>query len=291
MPQANQVPGIFVSPEDVVWQEPTNLNYHVAFTGAPGTPVGPPSPIVPDLSITTTPSNAPTNDWRFSWMVTAQQTTNSSNGAAFEGNIVIFENRQFAYDTSTGQAAGENVVEAIFGPASNPSGTVPASGLVQAPNVPNPPGPAYYAVGANRTVLLRWPGATVAAIPNSPQPDPVVKVGDWIADVTYERAQNQVNSRFYLGAPGPAGAQNPLNNLEWDNLPAQRCFWYQVQKVTPAQLDPQLGAQGYRSMVVYVNRSLEAKTALDSNGNPLTQNAALVCPNVVNVVPQTFFVR
>ena len=54
---------------------------------------------------------------------------------------------------------------------------------------------------------------------------------------------------------------NPLNNGEWDNLPAQRCFWYQVQKVTPAQIDPSLGAP-YRSMIVYVNRTLDAQTLL-----------------------------
>ena len=38
-------------------------------------------------------------------------------------------------------------------------------------------------------MLLRWP---------TTQPDPVVRVGDWIADVTYERAQNLVVSRFYF---------------------------------------------------------------------------------------------
>ncbi len=47
------------------------------------------------------------NDWRFSWMVTAQQ-TNGSNGAAFEGNIVIFENRPFGFDSSTGAGGGRD---------------------------------------------------------------------------------------------------------------------------------------------------------------------------------------
>ena len=42
------VPSIFVSPEDVVWQEATNPNYTVAFLGGA---VGTPSTVVPDLSI------------------------------------------------------------------------------------------------------------------------------------------------------------------------------------------------------------------------------------------------
>ena len=44
-------------------------------------------------------------------------------------------------------------------------------------------------------------------------------------------------------------------------------------------------------MTVYVNRPLDAKTLLDGNGNPVVLNAALICPYVVNVIPQTFFVR
>ena len=51
--RAHQVPSIFVSPEDVVWQEPTNPNY--AHVGVPGrSAVGTPSTVVPDLSIAPT---------------------------------------------------------------------------------------------------------------------------------------------------------------------------------------------------------------------------------------------
>ena len=275
MPVANTIPSIFVSPEDVAWQEPTNPNYAVAFSVSPaypgGYPVGTPSTVVPDLGIALNslgqPTYQPTNDWRFSWMITAQQ-TNPSNGASFEGNIVVFENRQFAIDPTTNQAAGETVYEGVFGFSSN---VWPKEG----------PG---YGAGADRTVLIRWLAS---------QPDPVVKVGDWIADVTYERSQMLVYSRFYSN--NGAGWPNPLNNQEWDNLPAQRCFWYQVQKVTSAQPDPNPNLPGgpYRSMVVYVNQKLDAKTLLqnDGHGTPVWQNAVLVCPYVVNVIPQTFFVR
>jgi len=269
MPSAAGIPSTFVSPEDVVWQESSNPNYNVAFLGGA---VGTPSTVVPDLSLSTDSKGFPTstNDWRFSWILTAQQNS-SANGAAFEGNIVVFENRPFSLDpitvggTTFYQPAGETVVEAVYGPSKNIS--------------PPPPSTQGYGVGADRTVLLRW-YATL--------PDPVVKVGDFIADVTYERSQNLVNTRFV-----------PVPNqytLEWDNLPAQRCFWYQVQKVTPAQPDPALGPT-FRSMTVYVNRPLDAKTLLGGTGssvglgNPVVMNAALICPYIVNVIPQTFFVR
>jgi hypothetical protein len=271
MASANQIPATFVSPEDVVWNEVDQSGNS-------------PSPVLPDLRLLTVPSAngqqpVPTQDWRFSWMITAQQ-NNSSNGASFDGNIVIFENRPFAYDaTQLNPVAGETVVEGVFGPAMGNS-------IVPSQNFANTGG---YAAGADRTVLLRW---------FANQPDPVVKVGDWIADVTYERSQMLVDSRFYLNGADAlpyAGAQNVLNNLEWDNLPAQRCFWYQVQRVSPAQPDPQLGP-AYRSMTVYVNRNLEAKTLLNIPGSPnaglpVFQNAALISPYIVNVIPQSFFVR
>ena len=181
--------------------------------------MGTPSTVVPDLSISAGsahgyPTSA-TNDWRFSWMITAQQ-NNSSNGAAFEGNIVVFENRPFV-DRQWRRWPARPWSKACSGPAatSGPQG-----------------GPGYGA-GADRTVLLRWFAS---------QPDPVVKVGDLIADVTYERSQNLVYTPVLLQHGAPTlplvGVPNPLNKGEWDNLPAQRCFWYQVQKVTPAQPDP-----------------------------------------------------
>ena len=164
-------------------------------------------------------------------------------------------------------SAGETVVEGVFGASRN---VVPQGG----------PG---YGAGADRTVLLRWFAS---------QPDPVVKVGDFIADVTYERSQNAGLHQVLLQhCARLVGVPNPLNNGEWDNLPAQRCFWYQVQKITPAQADPCTSGATYRSMTVYVNRTLDAKTLLDANGNPVVMNAALICPYVVNVIPQTFFVR
>jgi type II secretory pathway pseudopilin PulG len=271
MPASLTVPTIFVSPEDVVWQDPTNQSYSIAgnvvsAAAGKGTPgVGTtPSPVLPDLSIS--PWQTVT-DWRYSWMFTGQL-TNAANHSCFDGSLVIFENRPFAIAAVTGpngagyQVDGETVVEAIFGH----SGNINANG---------------YATGADRTVLLRW---------NSSLPDPVVKGGDWIADITYERNQSIVISRWWQTSPAPLGVANPTNNNEWDNLPAQRCYWYQVQKVTPAVPDPYLG-NTYRSMVVYVNQSLISRTVLSAVGTPIVMNAALIAPNVVNVIPQTFFTR
>jgi hypothetical protein len=294
-PADNFVPSIFVSPEDVVLQDPSATSYAIdgaianplAPPNTPGYPVVRPSPVLPDLS-TSSMRGSQNNDWRYSWMFTGQQTNVPINvppvanqpalGATFEGSLVIFENRPFGISQVssplgpvTWQVDGETVVEAVWGYS---TAVVPQGG----------PG---YGSGADRTVLLRWP---------SNMPDPVVKVGDWIADVTYERNEQIVLSRFLSFSPQVppyVGLANPINNAEWDNMPAQRCFWYQVQRVTPPAAatgpfafpnDP----TNYRYMVAYVNSSLLARTVLNGNGQPKFRNAALICPSVVNVIPQTF---
>ena len=221
-------------------------------------------------------------------MFTGQQTS-STNASCFDGNIVIFEARLFGISVPSNvpyppqapyvgyQVDGETVVEGVFG----------ASNAVIPPGGPQAAGAGVpgYGSAADRTVLLRWSDQT---------PDPVVRVGDWIADVTYERNLSLVGTRF-LGYPqqnnpnAPGGLQNWANNLEWDNLPAQRCYWYQVQKVVPVAPDPSVA--GTRSMTVYVNQPLVSRTVLQGNGQPLFKNAALICPSVVNVIPQTIFSR
>ena len=125
MPAANLVPNIFVSPEDMVWQEATNTNNVYTIGGGPGGDPGsrPPQPgrARPEYSSSL---GQPNYDWRFSWMITVQQ-NNASNGASFDGNIVIFENRPFALDqislggTTVYQAAGETVYEGVFGYSKN----------------------------------------------------------------------------------------------------------------------------------------------------------------------------
>ena len=85
-------------------------------------------------------------------------------------------------------------------------------------------------------------------------------------------------------------------NSEWDALPAQRCFWYRIQKLVPptavvpgSAFDFDQGANGaYRYMIVYVDSTLQARTLLSTGGIPVFLNAALISPFVINVIPQTF---
>jgi hypothetical protein len=261
MPISFSVPSIFVSPEDVVWVETQASNQYANEF----------SPVLPDLDPNRKFSpGVPVTDWHYSWMFTGYQVS-SSGGSTFEGNVVIFENRPFginatnppgpALPTGAYEVDGETVVEAIFGHSGNIQGN--------------------YATGADRTVLLRW---------FSTQSDPVVKPGDWIADVTYERNAITAQNRFFQGTG--IGVGNPFNNGEWDNVPAQRCFWYQVTKVSAAIDDPfTANVPVLRSMVVYVDRKLQARTLLSGVGTPIVFNAALIAPNVVNVIPQQFTTR
>jgi type II secretory pathway pseudopilin PulG len=262
----------FVSPEDVVWQEPTVNTYSLAWAQDDATTKGVgsnvvinPSPVVPDLSISTALDRngnsyntyQQTVDFRYTWLFTGQQ-SDTSRAKFFDGNIVIMENRPFSIDpvvtatVSTYRVAGEVVVEAVFG--YNPN---------VVPFVAN--GPVGFGAASDRVVLLRW---------RADQPDPDIKVGSWIADVTYERNLGTALSRFSI-------------------TPAQRCYWYQVSKVTqPADATGSLvfadGGVPYRYVMVWTGTKLQAKTVLNTDGSPAVLNAALVCPHVVNVFPRTF---
>jgi type II secretory pathway pseudopilin PulG len=277
MPASLFLPNVFVSQEDMVWQDPKSNTY--TQNGLTATQGG--IPVI----------GTPSLDWRYSWMFTGQLTS-ALNLSCFDGNIVIFENRPFGIGPSTGPYSppgnfsgqnymvdGETVVEGVFG----------YSTTVIPPGGPSGGGSVGYGSAADRSVLLRWPEGMA---------DPVVRPGDWIADVTYERQAAVAQSRFYgFASLNPvqnpnfpfAGLQNWANKLESDNLPAQRCYWYQVQKVgTPA---PDLQVSGTRSMVVFVNQNLVSRTVLNTGGTPVYLNAALIAPNVVNVIPQTIFLR
>jgi hypothetical protein len=255
------IPGIFVSPEDIVTQGDVGVNWSTGKTFKDPNL----SKVVPDMSLGlvtngTVTTSSPTIDYRYSWMFTGHQA--DEDGNVFQGEIVVFENRPFNYDPvplpggggTALQAAGETVVEAIFGFSPN--------------------APSGYALGADKTILLRWP---------SSMPDPDVKVGSWIADVTYERNQAVAASRFAGG------------------YPAQRCYWYQiVKRSTPADESTGAGLQNaipsggsYRAMTVWVDSPLKAKTQNLAQGAAASWvvNAALVCPYVVNVFPRTIYTR
>lgn len=262
------VPDIFVSPEDVVLQSDKDS----------GSGVGAKSPIVPDL--TTGGTNAltgmlePMNEWRYTWMFTGQQ-ADCTNGTVFVGDVVVFENRPWSLDpvtqpfggASSFAAAGETVVEAVFG-YTNQVATTNNAG---------------YGASSKRSVLLRWPAS---------MSDPEIRVGQWIADVTYERNAVTDYTRAYVD-PTTGGANG--------YYPYQRCHWYQIAKRTEAgpatnQWDGD-AAGGMREMTVWTSSPLKALTLLKSSGgvnvvgSPIHVNAALVSPYVVNVFPRTIYTR
>jgi len=251
-PATSNVPidpwSLFASPDDIVMQSDGERYKILQPNGLVVDGNGGASPLVPDLS------NADRmNDYAYTWMFTGKQ-TDVTNGTIFDGDLVIFHNRPFSVEVRGGVrgAAGERVVEAIWGYNSKHGGN--GYGL------------------SNRSVLLRWPNT---------QPDPDVRTGGWIADVTYERSGSTEVSRFYQElVPG-----NPATRGVY---PAQRCHWYRVIKRTEPTTDHELS--GFRETLVTLGSDLRAKTPLIGiNGSARHVNAALVSPYVVNVVPRVFY--
>jgi type II secretory pathway pseudopilin PulG len=197
------------------------------------------------------------NDWTFTWMFTGKRV--GLRGTSYVGDVVVFHNRPFGFDsgsaTGVRQPAGERVVEAVF--AHGSTITIPVTGaLGYSPQ--------------DRTVLLRWPSTT---------PDPDVRIGQWFADVTYDRAAASALGRYVrLG----------------QNYAGQRCHWYRIVKRSDAEPDPQV--PGYRRITVITETAVAARTLLQddpASGStlPVYRNFALISPYVVNVFPKTFTIR
>lgn len=245
----------FVSPEDVVVQD---IKGQYPDPNTAGNLTVNPSPIVPDMS-----TGGPVSDWRYSWFFTGQQTDPSSTDV--DGEIVICENRPFGVDTIGGanQVSGETVVEAIWNNSSSPGQMLPGSTTQ-----------GYGSLSGSRSVFLRWSNAV---------PDPDVRVGGWIADVTYERVDATARSHF--GVSPSTGAINGL-------YPAQRCYWYQIAKRTAPADD---ATAGFRSMSVWTTTPLRAMTLMTFNNaaaaTPAHREAALIMPSVINVYPRTVYTR
>ena len=244
-PLASDPSSVFCSQDDIVMQT----------DGVSDVDIGRGSPIVPDLSTvvdTTTGIRARLQDYSFTWIFTGKQ-TDVANGTVFDGDIVVFHNRPFAPEQSggTNRAAGETVVEAIWGYSTTQFSSAEPYGT------------------SDTRVLLRWPNT---------QADPDVRVGGWISDVTYERYSSTEVSRWY-----PSGLTT--------YYPAQRCYWYRVAKKGEVTSDSLGMDSSYRQMVVTLAAPVRAKTPINTNGQPSHVNAALVSPYVVNVVSRVFYSR
>jgi type II secretory pathway pseudopilin PulG len=248
---------VFSSPDDPVLQADTDAN---AALGTLDTRVGG-SPILPLLGA----GGVSQEDWDYTWMFTGHR-VGTSTGTIYDGDVVVFHKRPFGYENfgSSGGtiASGERVVEAIWGYGTTITNPMNAYGY--SPN--------------DTTVLLRW---------YAQDGDPDVRVGGFIADVTYEQSHAEEDTRF--------GSGSPLLQL----YPGQRCHWYRVVRKTEpiAELDPSVSDPvgtnpgSYRRMVVTVATSLKAKTLLTNSGVPYHVNAALVNPYVVNVFQKIFYSR
>jgi type II secretory pathway pseudopilin PulG len=194
-------------------------------------------------------SYQPLYDWTYTWMFTGKRL--GLNDLTYSGDIVVFHNRPLSVDTVGTKFApsGERVVEAIFSYGTTVNKFVTAS-TGYSPQ--------------DRTVLIRWP---------SSQPDPTIKIGSFIADVTYERYLATDISRTLA---------------TYDRYPGQRCHWYRVSRKTEAEDDPDV--TGHRRMILTTDERVLSRTLLwygdasHKDGDPVHLNAALINPYVVNVL-------
>ena len=240
---------IFASVDDLLYN-PTGGEVKVY--DSTGNVTGSASSVLPDMT-----TGGPQNDYRFTWFFTGRQGDANGNGAQFTGDIVVCDGRPFGFDPLPGVTgafapAGETVVEGVFGVGTGSSVVaIDAAGTVG------------YAVN-DRTVTLRWRN-TLA--------DPQVRVGGWIADVTYERLTNTYRARV------------------GDTLATfARCHWYQIGKRVDPTADP--NDSNFRTMTVTLTSPVKTKTLLNiKTGLPVHRNVALIMPSVVNVFSRSFEVH
>jgi type II secretory pathway pseudopilin PulG len=237
------------------------------------------SPVVP-ADFDPGPGYSSERDYSFSWMVTGQLGV-AGDPATFEGNLVVFQNRPIGLDPTPDAfnngdthlvPTGERVVEAIFGYTSSPAGIE----LIENP-LPAIAGSGY-SIADDRTVLLRWPASTA---------DPLIRVGDFIADVTYERYVAGSSSHYPRDLYDQTGAVVLRQGVKYAG---QRIHWYRIVQRGEVEIDPDV--PGHYRRIVRVDTSLRAKTRLIRNtGSSPVPEAALINPYVVNVFPIILYSR
>ncbi len=229
---------------------------------------------VPVVPYNTSPGAgyASEREYAFSWMLTGRLGV-AGDPSIFEGNIVLFHSRPIGLDTEPNSGllvpSGERTVEAIWGYTNTPNAVSP---------IPSPlPAVAGtgYSSADDHTVLLRWPAASN---------DPDIRVGGFIADVTYERYQGPSNTNYPRALPGSGrnGAQ----------YAGQRIHWYRI--VQKGEVEPDPVVPNHYRTIVRVDTPLQAKTRLQINAGvveSVVPEAALICPYVVNVFPIMLYSR
>ena len=139
--------------------------------GSTATPTTPGRQITsPARSSPTCRRGTPVNDWRFSWFFTGPQ-TDSSNGTIFDGDIVVCENRPFGIDAAIAAVRRQQLPGRAARRWSRRSWATAAT--------PDPP--------STSATAARRPTGPSCSAGRRRMPDPDVRVGGWIADVTYER--------------------------------------------------------------------------------------------------------
>ncbi len=221
------------------------------------------SPLVPADFDPDPGAYARQNDWKFSWMVTASQTS-AGDHSLYDADIVIFDSRPFSLFPLQAPFLGDDasvlipndgqVVEAIWGYTARSA----SLDFVD----PTDPSLGGYGASTSRSVLLRWSSAL---------PDPDLVRGGFIADVTYERNPGLLPSRY-----GPNVA----------NAPAQRIHWYRIQDFTHPE--PDIEIAGHRQSIVRLESPVLSRTRLlPASGGRTTSpipEAAYVSKYVVNVI-------
>jgi len=280
MGNINSVASIFVSQDDAVFPDFENeANPKII---DPKSPVTRQNPILPLVDNASTGVYS-LNDWDYSWIFTGK----SRDRNVFEGDMVIYNKRQFGVNTDSNNSvtgiSGERVVEGIFGLGSVPMTTNN--------------GTMGYAAGKSRKVLLMWPKIDGAERPE-------IKIGGWIADVTYEPyLYPNGNQPGTVDLPGKPGTGRFLSDFDGDGRPdvehpGQRCHWYRIVQRSEVT-DPWVAEPGFtgvssvanmEAMIVTVDRPVVSKTLLKKSGagyQPVHVNAALIAPEVVAVFPIT----
>ena len=157
----------FVSPEDLIMQDSTGK-----YNDPTGRRLPVASPIVPDCAPDLSGGVVPRTTGGSPGCSPASRATRPT-ASIFDGDIVICENRPFGLDTGQPRAAVHDVSRSRARRSSRRSGATSTD--------------SRSSIGGNLGYGSRSGSRPACSAGRPRMPDPDVKVGGWIADVTYER--------------------------------------------------------------------------------------------------------